>query len=182
MTLLWVTVVVLALLTAICLLALVDQYRSLELIKAKLKLEDSPEPIPLPTGRDLAPSSIGLPAELDDREHLVVLFLSTSCTTCRTICQEMPSRAWSSVWVVLEQSHSIEDAQSWFTQFGVPSGVSSVDVDGGISNALEVSVTPAAVLYRKGKVLVAQTIPSTRQLTPLLDERTSSRLQALETS
>ena len=172
MTFLWVVVVVLSILVVICLLALIDQYQTLELIRAKLKLEDNPEPIDLPEDRALAPSAVGLPADLDARPHLVILFLSTSCSTCRSIAQSMNGSPPKDMWVVLEQAHSAEEGAQWLSTAKIPSAVASVDVDGSISAALGIDVTPSAVLYREGEPVLAQTIPSYRQLTPLLSART----------
>lgn len=168
MTFLWVAVGVLSLLVAICVLALVDQYRTLELIRAKLKLEDNPTPIELPLERDLSPSAIGLTADLDALEHLVLLFLSTSCNTCRTIAEAMNGRPPKGVRVVLEQVHSAEEGAKWLAENNIPAQFATVDVTGDIASALGIDVTPSAVLYRLGAPIAAQTIPSYRQLEPLL--------------
>lgn len=92
MIFLWIVVTVLSLLVSICLMALVDQYQTLQLIRGRLELDDAPAPVVIPGDRVLAPSAIGLPAELDHREHLVVLFLSTTCATCRALAKKLGGR------------------------------------------------------------------------------------------
>ena len=172
MSFLWIIVGVLCLLVLICLLALVDQYRTLELIRARLNLEDNPEPISLPRDRSVVPSAIGLPSALDATSYLVVLILSTSCNTCRAIAHGMKGKSWADVWVVLEQARSAEEGAEWISGVGVPDDRTTIDIDGAVAAALGISLTPSVVLYRDGEALLAQTIPTFRQLTPLLSAST----------
>ncbi|TMR99085.1 hypothetical protein [Nonomuraea basaltis] len=171
MIVLWLVVGVLSVLVVICLLALVDQYKTLELIRAKLKLEDNPEPIALPQG-PIAPSVIGLPSALDSAPHLLVLFLSTSCNTCRSIANELSPSTASNVWVVLEHAHTAEEGAEWLAAASYPHDRATVDLDGSVAAALGINITPSAVLYQEGEPLIAQSIPSFRQLKPLLSART----------
>ncbi|GAA1704926.1 thioredoxin domain-containing protein [Fodinicola feengrottensis] len=175
MTFVWIAIAVLGLLLAVCLLALVDQYRTLELIRARLKLEDNPEPIQLPVDRLIAPSAIGLPAELDSEPYLVLLFLSTSCTTCRSIADGLRKQNSSNLWVVLQQAHSEAEGAQWLANMGIAQDRSTVDVSGDVAVALEIDVIPSVAIYRNGEPLLAQTIPSFRQLTPLLSPHTMPR-------
>ncbi|MDT0543140.1 MULTISPECIES: hypothetical protein [Streptomyces] len=167
MIFLWIVVAVLSVLVLICLLALVDQYQTQQLIRGRLELDDAPAPVEIPGDRVLAPSAIGLPAEFDDHEHLVVLFLSTTCDTCKTIAKKLKGRPPKALWVVLVEG-SPERAEAWFAGTGLPQAQGSVDVDGRISDAFELDVTPAAFVYRRGEVVLGQTIPSFRQLDSLL--------------
>lgn len=171
MTFLWIAVVVLSLVVTVCLLALVDQYRTLEVIRARLELEDAPHPIPIPLGRATNPSAVGLPATLDAAPHLVALFLSTSCSTCRSIASGLREHPSSDVWVVLQQAGTAEEGTRWLTDEGLVIDRATIDVDGQIAAALGVSIIPSAVVYRDGEVLLAQSIPSFRQLTPLFAQR-----------
>ncbi|GII95825.1 hypothetical protein [Sinosporangium siamense] len=172
MIFLWVVVGVLCLLTAVCLLALIDQFRTLELIRTKIKLEDTPEPLPLPRERSLLPSSVGLPQALDRENHLVVLFLSTTCTTCRTIADGLRSASTASVWVVMEHARTVEEGLAWLATSGISAERVTVDVGGRIAEGLGITVTPSMVLYQSGEAALAQTVPSYRQLEPLLSART----------
>jgi hypothetical protein len=156
----------------ICLLALVDQYRTLELIRERLKLEDNPEPIELPRDRSITPSAIGLPSSLDTQPYLVVLFLSTSCSTCRSIAEGLRAKRTQDVWVVLQQAHDTAQGTEWLGREGLPVQRSTVDLGGNVAAALNISIIPSVVLYRDGEAVLAQTIPSFRQLVPLLSPRT----------
>lgn len=167
MIFLWIVVAVLSVLVLICLLALVDQYQTQQLIRGRLELDDSPAPVEIPGDRVLAPSAIGLPTEFDDHEHLVVLFLSTTCDTCKTIAKKLNGRPPNALWVVLVEG-SLERAEAWFASTGLSQAQGSVDLDGRISDAFELDVTPAAFVYRRGEVVLGQTIPSFRQLDSLL--------------
>ncbi|WP_371649047.1 MULTISPECIES: TlpA family protein disulfide reductase [unclassified Streptomyces] len=167
MIFLWIVVTVLSLLVSICLMALVDQYQTLQLIRGRLELDDAPAPVVIPGDRVLAPSAIGLPAELDHREHLVVLFLSTTCATCRALAKKLGGRPPDNLWVVLVEGDA-ERAADWFAAAGLPRTRATVDLDGRISDAFGLDVTPAAFVYRRGEVLLGQTIPSFRQLDSLL--------------
>jgi hypothetical protein len=172
MTMLWIVVVLLSLLVLVCLLALVDQYRTMELIRAKLKLEDNPEPIPIPNDRPVNPSAIGLPNELDARAHVAVLFLSTSCTTCRSIAKGLQTKPSTDVWVVLMHAPNEEAGAAWLAAAQMPAERASVDVHGDIASALGIDVVPSVVVYREGDIVLAQSIPSFRQLVPLLSPTT----------
>ncbi|MGW5679455.1 hypothetical protein ACWEV4_30990 [Streptomyces sp. NPDC003860] len=167
MIFLWIVVSVLSVLVLVCLLALVDQYQTQQLIRGRLELDDAPAPIEIPGDRELAPSAIGLPAELDTQEHLVVLFLSTTCDTCKTIAKKLDGRPPATLWVVLVEGFQ-ERAEAWFSDTGLPRAQGTVDLDGRISDAFELDVTPAAFVYRNGEVILGQTIPSFRQLDSLL--------------
>lgn len=167
MIFLWIVVSVLSVLVLICLLALVDQYQTQQLIRGRLELDDAPAPIGIPGDRALAPSAIGLPAKLDAHEYLVVLFLSTTCDTCKTIAKKLNGRPPTSLWVVLVEGFQ-ERAETWFADTGLPQAQGTVDLDGRISDAFELDVTPAAFVYRNGEVVLGQTIPSFRQLDSLL--------------
>ncbi|MFD5887182.1 hypothetical protein ACFWHQ_14550 [Streptomyces sp. NPDC060334] len=167
MIFLWVVVSVLSVLVLICLLALVDQYQTQQLIRGRLELDDAPAPVDIPGDRALMPSAIGLPAELDAYEHLVVLFLSTTCDTCKTIAKKLNGRPPKTLWVVLVERDQ-DRAEAWFAGTGLPMDRGSVDLDGRISDAFELDVTPAAFVYRRGEVALGQTIPSFRQLDSLL--------------
>jgi hypothetical protein len=173
MTMLWIVVVLLSLVVLVCLLALVDQYRTMELIRAKLKLEDNPEPIPIPNDRPVNPSAIGLPAELDSRAHLAVLYLSTTCTTCRSIAKGLQAKPSADVWVVLMHAPDAEAGAAWLAAADLPADRASVDIHGDIASAFGIDTVPSVVVYREGDVVLAQSIPSFRQLVPLLSPTTS---------
>jgi hypothetical protein len=156
----------------ICVLALVDQYQTLELIRTSLKLEDNPAPIPIRMDGSIKPSFVGLPPELDAQPHLALLFLSVSCTTCRSIAEGLRPKELEYVWIVLQQAHSSEEGRAWLEGMKVPVDRATIDVDERVARAIGIDVVPSVVLYRSGEAFLAQTLPSLRQLRPLLTPRT----------
>lgn len=164
-----VLTLVLAVLVLVCLLALVDQYRTLELIREHLGVNDTPRPIDHPRGR-VVPSEVGLPPELDARPHLVVLFLSTSCSTCKTVATALRGKDVPALHVVLK-THSEVAGAEWCREAGLAPERVTFDTTGRVAAALGTDITPAAYVIRDEAVLLAQTIPSYRQLEPLLTGR-----------
>ncbi|GAA3956304.1 hypothetical protein [Actinoplanes auranticolor] len=171
MDFLWIVVAILSVIIVICVLALVDQYQTLELIRATLKLEDNPSPIPFADDGSIRPSLIGLPPDLDEQPHLALLFLSVSCTTCRSIAEGLRRQDWQHVWIVLQQAHSEEEGRLWLDGMKVPINRATVDVDESVARAVGIETVPSVILYRSGEAFLAQTLPSFRQLQPLLAPR-----------
>lgn len=159
----------LALLLLVCLLALVDQYRTLEVIRQHLGVNDAPRPIDHPRGR-VVPSATGLPAELDGLPHLVLLFLSTSCTTCKTVANALRGKDVPALHVVLK-THSEAAGAEWAREAGLRLDRITFDTAGTVADALQVDITPAAHVIRDEAIVIAQTVPSYRQLEPLLTGR-----------
>ncbi|GGQ60206.1 thioredoxin domain-containing protein [Couchioplanes azureus] len=170
---LWVVVAALSLLVVVCLLALVDQYRSLEVIRTALGLEDNPTPIPFRADGSIKPSRVGLPPRLDEQPHLAVLFLSVSCTTCRSIAQGLGRKDLPYVWIVLQQARSAAQGRMWLEGMNLPLDRATVDTDERVARAVGIEAVPSVVLYRSGEAVLAQTLPSLRQLQPLLSPRTT---------
>ncbi|MBO3741483.1 hypothetical protein [Actinoplanes flavus] len=168
---LWVLVAALSVIVLICVFALVDQYQSLELIRAALKLEDNPSPIPFASDGSVKPSLVGLPAELDQQSYLPVLFVSVSCSTCRSIVEGLRRRDFDLVWIVLQHAHSEDEGRLWLEGLGVPLARTTVDVDGSVAQAIGIDTVPAVIIYGSGEPFLAQTLPSFRQLQPLLKPR-----------
>lgn len=164
-----IVVVALAVLVLVCLLALVDQYRTLELVREHLGVNDAPRPIDHRPG-PLVPSEVGLPGHLDARGHLVVLLLSTSCTTCRTVAVALRGKDLPALHVVV-RSAAADEGRAWCAEVGLAPHAVTLDVGGAVAAALGVTITPAALVVRDGGVVLAQTVPSYRQLEPLLSGR-----------
>lgn len=77
---------------------------------------------------------------------------------------------------MLQQAHSAEQGREWLLDAGLPEDRAVVDLDGRIAGALGIDVIPSVVLYDEGEPFIAQTIPSFRQLVPLLSKRTMPSL------
>jgi hypothetical protein len=162
-----IAVCLLTILMLICVLALVDQYRTLEVVRSELGLNDTPEAIAIPGDVPAPPSAAGLPAEFDGEGRLVVMFLSTMCSTCQTIAKRLRGEVPLGVKLVVE-ARSHEDAEQWLAASRMPADRVIVDEESRIANRLEITVAPAAVVFQDGTIVSAQTIPSFRQLEALL--------------
>lgn len=161
-----VIMVILAVLMAVCLLALVDQYRTLDIIRRDLGINDTPQPVSYPQSAPVSPSGIGLPFHLNNRRRVIVLFLSTTCSTCRGIASALHGFVPDDLWIVVE-SRSEETAIGWLGGVGMEIGAVTYD-QGAIASQLELDITPAAFIYEDGTLIRAQTVPSFRQLKLLL--------------
>lgn len=161
-----VMLLVLAVLSTISLLALADQYRTLELIRDHLGINDYPRPVDV--RRDAPPpSTAGLPNELDEIDHVVLLFVTTSCSTCKTVATSLRGKVVPTLRVVLSASTEAA-AREWLRDVGLSAQQVILDGDNRVSGHYGISVAPAAIVLRRGRVVVAQTVPSFRQIEPLL--------------
>jgi len=157
---------VLSLIVLICVLALMDQYRTLELIRTHLGITDAPRP--LDVRRDGAmPSAAGLSGHFDDTDHLVLLFLTTSCSTCKAVASPLHGRRESSLVVVLA-AKTRDSAFAWVKDVGLDPSTVVVDLHEKVAAFYGIEASPSAIVLSYGKVVLAQTVPSFRQLSPLL--------------
>jgi len=179
MTLMWIMLAILTVLVGICVLALTDQYHTLELVRRALDLQDNPEPLSIPTGNlDTAP--LGLPSSLATASHATVLFLSTKCGTCRKIAAGLRDQRVDQLHVVLV-SPSRHEGETWLESAGLSGSMVTIDEGERISSWFGLSTTPAAFVLQQGEVVLGQTVPSSRQLAPLLSSE-KLRLQGKESS
>jgi hypothetical protein len=163
-----IAVAVLAVLVLICLLALVDHHRTLEQVGNRLIAMNGPRGIAY-TQPSTSLERIGLPAGLDAREHLVLLFLSTTCMTCRQIVEPLAEEPSDDLWVVLHAS-SVAAGEKWLSDVRLSAPIVTVDHDERVFDEFGVGVTPAVLMLSKGQVLVAQSVPSYEHLKLLLSE------------
>ncbi len=161
-------VLVIAVLVLVCLFALMDQYRTLEEVRDHLGTGDEPRPLTYPTDV-IVPSSVGLPAALDGAEHAIVLFLSTTCGTCATVARGLRGPLAPDVHIVL-RARSDADGTGWRADAGLAPESTTIATDDRIADAFGLRVTPAGFVLRHDRIVVAQTVPSPRQLVALLDQ------------
>lgn len=154
----------------VCVLALMDQYKGLLQIRRGLGLIDTPRVLEIPNlGAAPAPSALGLPAQLDAEAAAVVVFLSTKCTICRSIAEGLGGVVPTRMWVVLE-GPSPEACAHWLAEVRLSGERIVEDVAGEIARRLHLEVVPAALVFDRGKLTHAQTLPSLRQLERVLSQ------------
>jgi len=161
-----VALAVLSVLVLVCLLALVDQHKSLETVRRHLSSTSKPQAIPFhPADQSLA--QLGLPAQLDQRRQLILIFLSTSCTACRSLARPLGKAPRDKMWIVLE-APSETAALRWLSGVGLPNKNVTIEVDQRAISAFGVEVTPAVLVFHGGNPVVGQTAPTYEHLEPLL--------------
>jgi thiol-disulfide isomerase/thioredoxin len=166
MMLVGVALAVLSVLVLVCLLALVDHHRSLEAVRTHLNSATRPQSIAFqPAEQTLA--ELGLPEDLDRREKLVVVFLSTSCTACRSIARPLGKAPRENLWIVLE-APSQAAGNRWLSGVGLPGKNVTIEEDQRAITAYGIELTPAVLVFQRGIPVVGQTAPSYEHLEPLL--------------
>lgn len=161
-------VLLLVLVVLVSLFALMDQHRVLLEIQEHLGTGDAPRPLTHPIGPVVA-SDAGLPAHLDGAERAVVVFLSTTCATCATVGRGLRGPLAPELHVVVRAPSAAEGAR-WYEEVGLHAGSVTVSTDDRVADAFGLRVTPAAFVLRHDHIVVAQTVPTVRQLTALLDQ------------
>jgi hypothetical protein len=184
MSLLALCVILITVVQVICLLALVDQYHGLLQIREALGLVDTPQELAIDGAEQLKPSTVGLPSQLDNEEVAVVVLLSTKCGTCRSIGRGFQGRVSSPAWAVIA-AESRERGEEWLADVGLSGERLVMDVGGTVAERLKLKTFPSAVIFTRGSVESARTLPSYRQLSRLLgagvDEYSKAKLRGSET-
>lgn len=143
--------------------ALVEMYGQLDQVRRHLDMFDSPTPLDLGPSQDRQPSAVGLPAQLDQADHEVVVFLSNKCQTCFQIAERLRGGVLPpSTWLVVVPVSGT--ASEFVEQFGLTGDRIVLDQDERIVNSLGLEVTPSALTIENGRITRAQTIPTARQL------------------
>ena len=169
MALITLCLVVVAVLQVICLLALVDQYKSLLQVRNALLLVDTPQELPLLGLDGVRPSAVGLPARLDSEEFAIVVLLSNKCGTCTAVARgfgRFPAPGWAVVAAASE-----DQCRVFQEEVGLHGDRVLLDVGGRIADRLKVHSFPTAIVFSNGAAVNSRAIPSNRQLRRLLEDR-----------
>jgi hypothetical protein len=167
-TVLFVAVCLLAIVVFILFGALIEMYQQLTQVRDHLDLVDSPSPVGLGKLAGAAPSSVGLPSELDAAKHNVVLLLSNKCQTCFNLAQELSGGTMpAGLWVLVVPIFG-GNADDFLEQYQLRGERVLVDQDQRIAERLALDTTPAALIIRDGTLDRAQTVPTVRQLRAIL--------------
>jgi len=147
--------------------ALVEMFRQIQQIRTHLDMVDRPLPLDLGAQQGISPSALGLPSSLDNEQTAMVLFLSNTCATCRSIAAALRGAVPQTLWVVVEPVFS-DDADLFIEEFSLQGERVLVDRDGSIAGRLGLDITPSAIFVQDGRIERAQTVPSIRQLFSVL--------------
>ncbi len=165
-----VLLVLLCLLAAVVFIqlgAMVEMFRHVQQIRTHLDLVDRPLPLDLGARQGAQPSAIGLPAVLDGAQTAMVLFLSNTCATCRSIAAALRGAVPQTLWVVVEPVFN-DDADLFVEEFALQNERVLVDQESRIAGQLGLDITPSAIFIQDGRIERAQTVPSSRQLFSVL--------------
>lgn len=142
--------------------ALIEMFHQLRQVRAYLEMVDKPTPLDLGASWGVTPSTVGLPEPLDRADFALVLFLSDKCGTCHTLAESLQTQGLPPImWLVLEPTSG--DATDFIERYRLGERL-TVDDDERIAAKLGLTITPAAIAIEHGRMVRAQTVPSTRQL------------------
>ena len=167
MVLIVIALVVLGLLQIVSLFALVDQYRGLLQIRERLELRDNAQELQIAEGAAHA-SATKLPPAFATNTVTAALFLSTKCASCLSVAQSLKGRAPRGAWVVIVGAE--RDCVELQASVGLSDERVLIDTGGQIADQLRVRTYPSALLFVRGELSAARTVPSGRELRRVLDE------------
>ncbi len=159
-----VAVAVLAALLFVLLGAQIELFEQVKQMRRFLDLEDRVTVLELGAAKGARPSGFGLPVDIDEADHALVLLLSNKCASCQTIAATMrgghlPPSTWLVVVPVTGDGSDFVEA---YQLQNAPRVL--VDRDERITGGLGIDVTPAGLLVEDGRLVSAQTVPSVRHL------------------
>lgn len=162
-----VVVVILAIAVAILFGTQVELFRDMRQVRELTGFLDTPLEVDLGAVQGLHPRSIGLPEWASGSpESALIVILSDSCATCRSLAASLSSAVPPHVQIVLSNPGRRESELAEVWDLG-PNCLT--DSDGAIASALGLDITPAGIEISHNKLVRAQSIPSVRQLHSLID-------------
>jgi hypothetical protein len=166
-----IAVGVLSLLVFVLFGALLESLRDVRQIHDALGILDRPLDVDIGAAAGTAPSSHGLPRQLDDAKSALVLFLSDSCATCRILAATLGGALPAGLWIVVEAPSS-QAAAEFVEAYGMTPRVEdervTVDAAGAIAGRLGLNMTPVAYRIENGVFEDAATVPSIRYLSSVI--------------
>ena len=158
---LWIGVGVVLILQILCLLALVDQYKGILQIRDRLELRDVPLELAT-SAAGISAADAGLPAAFSDEASAIGILLSTKCQSCVTVAADMQGRVPGTAWAVIVGAET--QCQEFQDRARLAGDRVLWDVNGQISDRLQVRTFPALVLFKSGVLADAKSISSHRGL------------------
>lgn len=158
-----IAVVVIGMGLVVLLSSQVELFRDTRQMREITGLLDEPIKLDLGAAEGVALKNLGLGNGPEDTR--LVLVLSDRCSTCRSLAASLDGAVPRHLQVVLSNPGGRESELplAWQLDRAVD------DSDGRIMNALGINTVPAALVAEDGRLVSAQTVPSSRQLHTLLD-------------
>lgn len=173
---------VLILVLTLVVAGLIELYRDMDQLRKLVGLVDEPTRIGLGGVIDSRPSEHDLPAELDERDA-VVLFLADICSTCASILDELGPAPPIGTYICVA-SRSETRYETWLDQHNFDKSSPFVFFDEGnkVSGSLGLDTTPVALTIRAGRIVSAKTVPSVRWLDNVLAGANAASMQVADNS
>jgi hypothetical protein len=166
-----IAVGVLSLLVFVLFGAVLESLRDVRQMRDALGILDRPLEVNIGAAAGTAPSSHGLPRQLDEARAALVLFLSDKCATCRILAATLGDALPASLWVVVEAASNraaAEFVEAYGMKPRLEDGRVTVDPAGVIAGRLGLNTTPVAFRIENGVFKDAATVPSIRYLSSVI--------------
>lgn len=160
---------------AICVLALIDQYKGILQIRHRLDLKDTAIDLDIAETGVLA-SETGLPSPFSTEEGVVAVLFSTKCASCFSVAEGFKGRVPAGAFAIIAGSEV--QCREFQDRVGLTGDRVLMDVDGRIADKLRVRTFPSALLFSRGELTAAKSVPSYRELRHVIDDWRSRPLLA----
>jgi hypothetical protein len=170
--------VVAAAMSALCFAAVFEVFQQLEEIRRRISLDDQPAPLNLDKV-DLAGIA---PVAVVERDRAALMFLHSSCGTCRLVADAYAHEVPEGLWFVIPE-HDVGRLKSFEDLHALGRVIPDPD-DGGLAQAMRLDITPSVVLIAGGVVDEAFALSSLSQATRIVQDPgalglTTGRLQVV---
>lgn len=163
----WVVVtlaVLAAAMSALCFAAVFEVFQQLEEIRQRISLDDQPVPLNL----DRVDLTDIVPPAVVERDRAALMFLHSSCGTCRLVADAYAHDAPQGLWFVIPE-HDVGRLKSFEDLHALGRVIADPD-DGGLAQAMRLDVTPSVVLVAGGVVDEAFALSSLSQATRIVQD------------
>lgn len=159
---------------AVLLATQVELLRDMRQVRELTGLLDRPTILDIGDARGRPPLEVGLDGwSMSDRsDNGIILILSDRCVTCRALAAALDGAVPPGVHIVLTNPGGRPSELP--TVWNLGSRITE-DTENRIVTALRINITPVAVIITDGRIVAAQTVPSTRQLYSLLEQTRTGR-------
>jgi hypothetical protein len=151
----------------ICVLALIDQYKGILQIRNQLRLRDDAVDLEI-AEMGVDASEAGLPPPFSSEEGVVGVLFSTRCASCFSVAEGFKGRVPAGAWAIIAGSEP--QCKEFQERVGLTGDRVLADVDGRIADKLRVRTFPSALLFARGELTAAKSVPSYRELRHVIND------------
>lgn len=152
--------------------ALAEAYRSIRQLTEHPAAAGRYVPVDLGDALSKAPSSVGMPADLDSAVSAFVVYLANHCGTCRTIISSLNGGIPPGVWLAII-ADSPDEAFAWLRDGDLSKDSPSarritVVSPATIEEYFGTNITPLAIEIEHGRLVRAKTVGTVKQFYSLV--------------